>query len=766
MSISDNFSTSSSDGNRFWLKPFKTVWRTRRKGQRKHRPPVIQLPDSAVAATTTAGYRHISISIPLRHSYLVPPERWLDPDHEPMVENLSRELDSRLGLDSASKAPRSGEQGVVTIPKPVAESPVSLSSNPTEASHGARAYVPQPASTQVSDRGESSARNMTAGGAQYSYDPWRLMNQIHDTKSSRSPTNVGSAGSTGATQTSGPIVIVSKLTPAPAQRIRGIIGRKRYEENNRSDPSHSTRPGQSRLIDRPQRPRGGPLSSNPSLVFNPPERRASRQLGLHREVPQSIASMLSSSTPQKTPEDNNGGTTNNDRSLDYPLIRDLATESMYTAGSEPGVRDTEAAEAYHDAPVVVPSQSHHNTAHPDVVNLSLEASGVVSRSVQTDISAMSPIFDKLGRKEKMRHRKHRNINRVKKGRPKRKHMAPLHSLNPATVNVWHASPAISRFSDVETSRTVSRQSEHPDAIETSKNQPDVPIYLPSKINHDPRISRASLMTGTLSSSESLLTANDQDSDILRLEELEAYNMTHTRKAQRATEDLAREVRILDLQTRQELLQRYDNLKESRQRELERRLRHLERNTDIFFRSIVPLIESLNRRLEKQYEIGDWQPHMASSTVRAERPQTLTSLDNRWPRGRGQPNLQHVSGAHNQTPPTPRSSALQEAFEADFIPRRGVERRQDLLDDAAYEQGDSTADQVSNNLGRESNSRHSHAPELEALEPLMRELQGAAASDFERVGVEPTAQAEIEMQMDVGSDRGQPGGERAVDRSND
>ncbi|KAG0651769.1 hypothetical protein D0Z07_1684 [Hyphodiscus hymeniophilus] len=75
-------------------------------------PKLLQLPDSAVAATTISGVRHIAISIPLEYD---------NPYHETPA------------LSSAASRPRShsrplGERGAITVLKPVSEARESLSS--------------------------------------------------------------------------------------------------------------------------------------------------------------------------------------------------------------------------------------------------------------------------------------------------------------------------------------------------------------------------------------------------------------------------------------------------------------------------------------------------------------------------------------------------------------------------------------------------------------------------------------------------------------
>ncbi|KAI5867801.1 hypothetical protein GGS23DRAFT_593077 [Durotheca rogersii] len=129
MSIPDDFSTSPLVGSRWKIFRF---FHKRRKGK-KHPPPIIKLPDSAVSARTSSGLRHIAISIPTEHSHLgtaVPPQDAAAPeaaemptshqvsDQGPQLVQITMpdqgKRASRLGLDdhdslsSASFAQGSG----------------------------------------------------------------------------------------------------------------------------------------------------------------------------------------------------------------------------------------------------------------------------------------------------------------------------------------------------------------------------------------------------------------------------------------------------------------------------------------------------------------------------------------------------------------------------------------------------------------------------------------------------------------------------------
>lgn len=127
MSIPDSFSTtsaSSSEHRKWWR--FKMFRRRKKPVPKKHRPPPIKLPDTAIAGTTVEGFRHIAISIPIEHAHLGP---------EPRRKRRSRRKDPSAPKPEKLIPAKAGsvktlvsERGVVTVLKPVAEDRESMSS--------------------------------------------------------------------------------------------------------------------------------------------------------------------------------------------------------------------------------------------------------------------------------------------------------------------------------------------------------------------------------------------------------------------------------------------------------------------------------------------------------------------------------------------------------------------------------------------------------------------------------------------------------------
>ncbi|KAI0395599.1 hypothetical protein F5Y17DRAFT_474290 [Xylariaceae sp. FL0594] len=100
MSVPDDASSNSSSEEDKWDKLKVKLFRHHHGHQprsRRRRPPLIRLPDSAVAATTTEGHRYIAISIPKEYSHLSPLPNSQYPVYDSIDANLRREINSRFG---------------------------------------------------------------------------------------------------------------------------------------------------------------------------------------------------------------------------------------------------------------------------------------------------------------------------------------------------------------------------------------------------------------------------------------------------------------------------------------------------------------------------------------------------------------------------------------------------------------------------------------------------------------------------------------------
>lgn len=108
--MSTNLSDDEKSLSPFKRSAYKILGRKRKKKEKTQR--LLQLPDSAVAAKTISGARHIAISIPIEHDHLQKQAvSHLPPSHQ-----------------SSQRAGDRSERGAVTVLKPVAEVRESASS--------------------------------------------------------------------------------------------------------------------------------------------------------------------------------------------------------------------------------------------------------------------------------------------------------------------------------------------------------------------------------------------------------------------------------------------------------------------------------------------------------------------------------------------------------------------------------------------------------------------------------------------------------------
>ncbi|TAQ88938.1 hypothetical protein B7494_g2735 [Chlorociboria aeruginascens] len=112
MSIPEDDYRGLRSAKKLSLNPFR-----RQASHKTQSPLLIQLPDTAVAARTTKGYRHIAISIPIEHDHLEYTSSSQQPVHAPAIP-------------AVSKPNERPSRGTVTVLKPVSEARehVSISS--------------------------------------------------------------------------------------------------------------------------------------------------------------------------------------------------------------------------------------------------------------------------------------------------------------------------------------------------------------------------------------------------------------------------------------------------------------------------------------------------------------------------------------------------------------------------------------------------------------------------------------------------------------
>lgn len=232
MSIPDNFSIASEDGS--WTKLFRTIRRRRRKGRRRHQPPIIKLPDSAVAGTTIGGHRHIAISIPIEHSYLRSTAQSQLPisesiDAEAIYAGAAQGIDPQQSLQPRFAPPqsRSAERGITNFLQSVAE---DRESPPVPVSPDSQPGPTQFATARKSHHTRDSAYSLSGGPSPTRRSSLARTTPNALTSESTQPTieeaTIPEASTRRKPQ---PIVVVPDMTPALSSQTRRSVPRRPQE---------------------------------------------------------------------------------------------------------------------------------------------------------------------------------------------------------------------------------------------------------------------------------------------------------------------------------------------------------------------------------------------------------------------------------------------------------------------------------------------------------------------------------------------------------
>ncbi|KAI0003928.1 hypothetical protein F4779DRAFT_634385 [Xylariaceae sp. FL0662B] len=595
MSLPDD---SSSSADRKWDR-FK-VFRKRQK-RRKQRPPTIKLPDSAISARTTGGYRHIAISIPLEYSQLGKISSQY-PVFKPTKEELCRAPGSRPGLVRMRTPDRS-----ITFLKSVAEDRETLPS--MSMSRGKSALLerrarlaapPQRKSEEEQQIHRYNTRRNSAhlvskrppGPITISYTQQEPLLPSPGFAEQQSDIQKGIAGYRDL----GAEITPRKIEIPLIQQTEGSSKQKQPERagNEGTDIGISSA-------------KGPPVSSIP-LAYPPPtlmlpERTSSKKSKTTTAGPVESPAVESLAVESPANEISTGP-------------RGSFAESLMTESS-PKILKAETATAYHNIPVVVrPSSQKQEAESPLNLNVPPLPSLSADRSVQTEpLPGLSHVVEKSSRRRKERDREseQKKVNKLV-AQLRETQLSASHLLEKGATgqSAWPDSPVLGRFHrDLSTPL---RPIPSPTAKEGADIAPtyakpgpglQMPRLLPTAIPRtqewSPSASSPSI-SPSLSSTES---PSDGSSRLrrLRLKEKQAEREERETRERFSAEVLAQQRETSDRLVRQEeLLRRYERLKGQHVHDLERRLRRLERNGDVMMRSMVPLMESLNRLLQDQHSL--------------------------------------------------------------------------------------------------------------------------------------------------------------------
>ena len=577
MSVPENFSLSSAEDEK-WKNKFR-VFRSKRKSRRKRRKaPIIRLPDTAIAGQTTGGHRHIAISIPLQYTHFGPDPPTQYPVFDTTGLDLVREIEARFGPIRTS----TGERGTVTVLRPVEEDRESFMSEPTSQSHNSS--IPQ-------DR-HSALRAPPPPRQGLPSPPTQHGSSIKDFGRSRH-------------------------TPSSSKDEKATMEEERLDGGEpayRLSPfgREEKKPGS--ISTSPQSPLEGPSAGQSTQVgtlasvgtqgrfmFPPPPRGSSKKGKQIADVTRPIDDILGPLSPFIPSQSGNHSPP---RPRMYSARGSVAESigSLGSLGSEPKVYDAQTAQAYSSIPIVVRPPSQRTADR-----LSGGSISGVHRPAQAG-DTVQPVAESSvqSRRDRVRARKSRDMT------------GATVSLTPGTTGISPESPVLGQLQRAGSSGD---SKESPSAERTSSDAPATrPAVFPVSSSaggtgklttpHQPPGEEASVPTTDRSSSSSQLsfvTGSDRISLHRRRERrTQREQATRAREIEQASsEQLSQQQQptpqVSKIPSRERaLVQRYDDLREQRHRDMEKRLRRLERNGDIWLQSLVPLMEGLSRLLQEQY----------------------------------------------------------------------------------------------------------------------------------------------------------------------
>ncbi|KAH8162674.1 hypothetical protein CIB48_g5580 [Xylaria polymorpha] len=574
MSIPDHFSSSSEEDK--WDK-FKTrVFRRPSNKLRKRRPPIIMLPDSAVAARTTDGHRYIAISIPTEHSPLEPRPASRYPVYDSVEAVFHRDINSKFGMWKPSPAHR-----VVTVLNPVPEDLCESMSSGSALSTAFEQPDQPTALSQPSMRKRAHTVSLLPSQEQR-YTPGKAK----DTARSRSVSDPRSV----------PIPQSSKEKDAPVSETA---------EKSEPGPSRQDEPAAaaSKDIDGAESS-STRLPERPVIVLTLPSRKSSRR-GKQLEPASPEGTSPGQGSPSSTSGTNsnsnsnsNGNGNGNGNGDGSGYQRNSFAASIETTSSSPQVLKATTAIVGQSIPIVV-RQAGADVESPLDLNFP-EPPTKNNRAARTSAvgpsSSLTPERSK-SKKERARERKQQQQQdadklRVQtelkgKGKGKGKETAShpfgflpsmpavFPKMAPSTI-LGHRRPREERGDDSSTyhslSSSVSSHYSDPADKVSSPTSPPPPPPPPLPLPPPPPQQR------------------------------EHREQREEREARYMARALTEERETLEKLPREELIQRYQVLREQRIYERERRLRKLERSRDSWVSAVPMLLQDLNGLLRQQHRI--------------------------------------------------------------------------------------------------------------------------------------------------------------------
>ncbi|KAF3063850.1 hypothetical protein GL218_02366 [Daldinia childiae] len=714
----------------------------KRRKSRKRQPPIIRLPDTAISARTISGHRYIAISVPSgnSHSESIPTQ-----EHSTLGSIGAK---SRQGIGS-EHSPTSGHN--IQVQRPVtrdreSQSSVSLAPMSSRQPEAFTLLAPPPRKVSVLSTVPSQEETHSAKGK----EPDR-QNKLESSILSKLPISpLGARRTTSIAEQASRVLTRSLEQESEHQMKAPNLGQLEIG----TVPQIVESPPQKQTMQESEQKQLGPTSD--SSMARDRFRKAEKSHLIPRILSANLLSIpalpvrTSSKRAVTTTKTSEPSGIDND-AVGRPALISRATtgsngggsgngvatgprgsfaESLMTESS-PKVLKAETATAYQSVPIVVRPSSRPEIDSPLNLNFPSPPTNRVNRSVQANILPPATSEEATSRKDRVRERKKRDMEKLKT-QMYRPPASRLLRVEPQAENVWPESPVLGRFNP-DLGLPPSRPYLTGKMSDIGPIRPGIQLkspYLSAETVAKKRRGRSisvPILT-SLSSPSSPLDSfrapwEDNTSYYRRRERQAEHEEAAARRTRYAAHALAEQKETYEWVMRQKLLRRYEKLKESRTKDLEKRLRRVERNGEVLMQTLVSLMETLNTLLQDRRAL---QRSVSSAYPEHSQHQKLT-------KGRAQP-LRSVRSFDNSIPTLwpQQSRGREESGEVDTRVRQStLEALQAQLQSQSRFPRSTRAQGLSSYSSSISNTHSDEASSLEIMEPLMRELQEAAGYGVER-----------------------------------
>ncbi|UPK91544.1 hypothetical protein LCI18_002479 [Fusarium solani-melongenae] len=606
MSIPDDI--SDEDRGRWYR--LRKLGRRRSSRSLSKTPQTIRLPDSAVSGITIGGHRHIAISIPLDASPFgrTPRSQYPVYQHRSVKPLTSRYAPTRAVLN---------DKGVVTVLRTVTEDRESSSTSPASSQSPASVNHQRPQSTTLGRAYSPGAINSSHGDASEYFNvyipatPPRVLSPDQVKQSNEQSREFHDYDQSTSTSTNS-----NRRDNLPSRDTSMMGGRFVHPGTSSIDA----------MMSQPSETRPAPLSFN-----RPPSKEGSQSLSKSIMTTSENDPIVAEAKPveAKPVAVKESRIRSSTKKTEETPVTVITTSPLGNSREKPEKPKKQVTKDENSPTPSVKSTQSRREKVRDKKRKDMEAQRMKRQSQLIVTTEIMPESDQDKAKETSNEEDTEKPPPVPVRSPQRQSICPIM----VVANVKPSPPPSSRLPDEARNQP---EPESKKTKEPSKPEPKTAPKTPSKAAQEdvsssttspprPYVEGSSNPTPPQSAHGSPAhkkTVYDRTSlsrrrewNAAREEERkvqEARAMSPRSKARKLvmTKEETEENKVPTME--KEVLRRYEAYREYRIREMERRVRRLERNGDVWLRALVPVLDNLNRTLANVHE--DQQPRRAQGWV--------------------------------------------------------------------------------------------------------------------------------------------------------